>query len=642
MPLFHIHGIVAGLLAPLQAGGSVICTPGFRQLLFLDWLDELEATWYSAVPTMHAAVVGRARDRTGRIARHRLRFVRSSSAPLPLSVLHGLEAAFDVPVIEAYGMTEAAHQIASNALHPGLRKPGTVGCAAGPEIRILDDSGRVLQSGEVGEVAIRGESVFLGYEANAEANSASFSGDWFRTGDQGFLDRDGFLTLTGRIKEMVNRGGEKVSPLEVDNALLLHEGVAEAVTFAMRDPRLGEEVAAAVVLEPGSEADERALQNFVAARLSPFKVPRRIVVLDELPTGPTGKLQRVGLAEQLLLPDASPSELEREPRRFLEWELVDIWESVLDVRGVGVADDFFVLGGDSLLAAEAVARIRNLIGDHDLPLVSIVRAPTPAAMAEEALSCAGIGLSGLVPLQRNGDRVPLFLVHPGDGEVLAYPVLARRLHPDQPSYGLRAQGIDDGSSPPTSFSEMASYYVTEIRQVQPTGPYLLGGYCIGGVIASEMASQLVDSGEEVAMLILMDPRFRRPPELRYRAWLAAHRAARKVRRATRIQHRVGRQARRAARVSDQGVAAGASSPFDLLRESHAPRPTAGPALVLVSEGFERFELPDRYLESMVEGPLAWRQFKCTHPQLLLPPNVDLVAREIGATLDRLEVSRRGQ
>ena len=345
---------------------------GLPPVHFFDWLDELEPTWYTAVPSMHAGVLLRARGRSESVSRHRLRFVRSSSAALPATVHQELESVFDVPVVEAYGMTEAAHQMASNPLPPAVRKPGTVGKAAGPEVAVLDPSGRELSAGEIGEVAIRGESVFAGYEMSSDAKPFT-EGGWFRTGDEGFLDEEGYLTLRGRIKEIINRGGEKISPLEVDDALLGHQGVAQAVTFAMSDLQLGEEVAAAVVLAPDVQLDERGLQDFVAAQLAPFKVPRRILVLDELPTGATGKLQRIGLAERLGLENGASSDAGRRPYRFLEPQLIEIWESVLDTRGLDVGSDFFALGGDSILGAEAVARVRDLVGDPDLPLISIVR-----------------------------------------------------------------------------------------------------------------------------------------------------------------------------------------------------------------------------------------------------------------------------
>jgi acyl-CoA synthetase (AMP-forming)/AMP-acid ligase II len=210
-----------------------------------------------------------------------------------------LEETFSAPVIEAYGMTEAAHQMSSNPLPPEIRKPGTVGHAAGPEIAVMDESGALLPTGRTGEVVIRGPSVMTGYWANPEANAEAFRNGWFCTGDEGVIDDDGYLRLTGRLKEMINRGGEKVSPREVDEALLDHPAIAQAVTFALPHERLGEEVAAAVVLHPGEPPSEGEIRRFVARRLADFKVPRRIVFVDEIPKGPTGKLQRIGLAQRL-------------------------------------------------------------------------------------------------------------------------------------------------------------------------------------------------------------------------------------------------------------------------------------------------------------------------------------------------------
>lgn len=299
MPLFHIHGLIAGLLASLRAGGSVFCAPGFNALRFFAWLEQARPTWYTAVPTMHQAVLARAERNPEIVAGAGLRFVRSSSAALPPQVMRQLEETFDAPVVEAYAMTEAAHQMTCNPLPPRTRKPGTVGTAAGPEVAIMDPSGRLLPAGSVGEVVVRGENVTRGYEANPEANGAAFCEGWFRTGDQGVMDEDGYLTITGRLKEIINRGGEKVSPREVDEVLMDHPGVQQAVTFALPHRALGEEVAAAVVLREGAEADERELRRFAARRLADFKVPRRVLVVGEIPKGPTGKVQRIGLAQKL-------------------------------------------------------------------------------------------------------------------------------------------------------------------------------------------------------------------------------------------------------------------------------------------------------------------------------------------------------
>ena len=303
MPLFHIHGLIAAVLTSLAAGASVSCTPGFNALRFFAWLEEVKPTWYTAVPTMHQAILARAERNKAIIEAAPLRLIRSSSASLPPQVMQALEATFGAPVIESYGMTEATHQMTSNPLPPAPRYAGSVGIAAGPEVKIADNEGHFLAAGATGEVVISGPNVTPGYEANEAANAANFftvaEQRWFRTGDQGIIDEAGYLRITGRLKEIINRGGEKVSPLEVDEVLMDHPAVAQCVTFAMPHAKLGEEVAAAVVLKDGQTADERGIRDFAAERLADFKVPRKVVILDEIPKGATGKLQRIGLAEKL-------------------------------------------------------------------------------------------------------------------------------------------------------------------------------------------------------------------------------------------------------------------------------------------------------------------------------------------------------
>jgi acyl-CoA synthetase (AMP-forming)/AMP-acid ligase II len=298
MPLFHIHGLMAAVLASVGAGGAVVCTPGFDALRFFRWLDEERPTWVTAVPTMHQAILSRAERNADIIRRAPLRFLRSSSASLPGPVMQQLEAVFGCPLVESYGMTEASHQMCSNPL-AGPRKPGSVGQPAGPEVAVMADDGTLLPQGEIGEVVIRGPNVTAGYEANPEANAKAYTAGWFRTGDQGAFDEDGFLTLTGRLKELINRGGEKVSPLEVDGVLSGHPAVAQALTFAIPHAKLGEEVGAAVVLREGMACTERELRDFCAQHLTDFKVPRKVVFLPEIPKGATGKLMRIGLAEKL-------------------------------------------------------------------------------------------------------------------------------------------------------------------------------------------------------------------------------------------------------------------------------------------------------------------------------------------------------
>jgi acyl-CoA synthetase (AMP-forming)/AMP-acid ligase II len=299
MPLFHIHGLIAAVLSSLSAGASVFCTPGFNALKFFQWMDEVQPTWYTAVPTMHQAILARAPRNQESLSRVRLRFVRSSSSSLPPQVMRELEETFRCPVIEAYGMTEASHQMASNPLPPRPQKPGSVGPAAGPEMAIMAADGRLLPAGEVGEIVIRGANVTSGYVSNPSANAEAFAYGWFHTGDQGAMDEDGYFRITGRLKEIINRGGEKISPREIDEVLMDHPAVAQAVAFAIPHEKLGEDVAAAVVLKEGEQASDRDIRNFASTRLADFKVPRTLLILEEIPKGPTGKLQRIGLAQKL-------------------------------------------------------------------------------------------------------------------------------------------------------------------------------------------------------------------------------------------------------------------------------------------------------------------------------------------------------
>ena len=299
MPLFHIHGLMAGVLAPLAAGSTIYCTPGFNALKFFAWMAECKPTWVTAVPTMHQTILARAGQNKEIIAAHPLRFLRSSSSSIPPQVIAELEAVFNAPLIESYGMTEASHQMASNPLPPAVRKPGTVGKAAGPEVAIMDETGNLLPAGATGEIVIRGPNVTRGYENNPKANAEAFTNGWFRTGDQGTMDSDGYLSITGRLKEIINRGGEKISPREVDEVLMDHPAVAQVVTFAIPHDKLGEDVGAVVVLKEGKSATERELRDFLATKLADYKVPRKILFMDEIPKGATGKLQRIGLAAKL-------------------------------------------------------------------------------------------------------------------------------------------------------------------------------------------------------------------------------------------------------------------------------------------------------------------------------------------------------
>ncbi len=384
MPLFHIHGLMAGLAAPLVAGSSVLCTPGFAAPDVLGWFSDEHVTWTTAVPTMLQSLVEQGRKHPEQLPNPPLRFLRSSSASLPPLVMEDLEDVFRAPVVEAYGMTEAAHQMCSNPLPPRHRVSGSVGCAAGPEVAIMDSNGSRVPENVVGEIVIRGANVITGYDTTDQSiNDKAFTNGWFRTGDQGVIDCDGYVTLTGRLKEIINRGGEKIAPREVDEVLLDHPCVRQALCFAVPDLRLGEQIAAIVVAEPNATLQERELREFAALRLAAFKVPRRIIIVEEIPTGPTGKLQRIGLAERLELQEldaVGAPEPPTAPRNAVEQLVADWWIEILRLDTVSVFDHFLDLGGDSLLAAKLLGRARGELG-IDLSMIDFFDSPTIAAQS---------------------------------------------------------------------------------------------------------------------------------------------------------------------------------------------------------------------------------------------------------------------
>lgn len=298
MPLFHIHGLIAVLSASAKVGASVCASNGFNALKFLDLAETQNITWYSGVPTMHQAILLRAQKNSDKAKKLNLRFIRSSSASLPPAIFEQLNNIFQTPVIEAYGMTEATHQMASNPLPPAIQKPGLVGMPAGPEICIMNDKNEKLFQGEIGEICIKGDNVTNGYENNPEANKQSFVNDWFRTGDEGFFDEDGYLKISGRLKEIINKGGEKISPLEVDNILMDFPPIDQALCFGYKDKMLGEDIAVAIKLKENKSCTEDDIKSYANEKLAKFKIPKKIFIVEDIPKGATGKLQRIGLAKK--------------------------------------------------------------------------------------------------------------------------------------------------------------------------------------------------------------------------------------------------------------------------------------------------------------------------------------------------------
>jgi acyl-CoA synthetase (AMP-forming)/AMP-acid ligase II len=412
LPLFHGHGLHNTLMASLAAGASVVCTPGWDIDRFFLWLREFHPTWYSAVSAIHQAILGDARNNRRRLAECGLRFVRSGSAPLPAAVLMQLEATFEAPVIEYYAMTETSSTpIACNPLPPGRRKVGSAGVPVSLDVAIMDEGGALLTDGQRGEIVVRGAGVMPGYYRDPMSSKAAFAGDWFKTGDMGYFDEDGYLFLTGRVREVINRGGEKIAPQEVDEVLLQHPAVAEAVTFAVPHRTLGQDVASAVVLRANASATPREIRRFAIGRVADFKIPRQVLILDKIPKGPTGKFQRIGLAAKLGVVAAhSRRQAFVRARTPLEKLLCERWAEILEIKRIGIDDDFFASGGDSLLAIRVLAHIYELAG-VEFNISKLFEAPTVSEVARylEPMMHAGqypVRVSATTSAARGNGTVP--------------------------------------------------------------------------------------------------------------------------------------------------------------------------------------------------------------------------------------------
>ncbi len=374
LPLFHGHGLISGVIAALAAGSSVVCTAGFDAAALFGWLTEFRPTWYTAVPAIHRAVLSAAEKDPQNARQSSLRLIRSASSTLPAKMLRGLESAFGVPVIDTFGMTETATQIAANPLD--RRKLGSVGRSAGAEITILDADGHRVASGERGEIALRGPTITRGYDNDAAATREAFRGGWFRTGDLGYLDEDGYLFIVGRIKEVINRGGQKIAPGEVEEVLLSHPDVVDAAVFSIPHPRLGADVAAAVVLRHRARVSAPKLRDFVRKRLASFKVPGFIRIVTEIPKGAGGKIKRAELATALSL----TRPIARAPRSKLERQIAKVWADLFDIEEIGVDQDIFALGVDSITVTQLISRLREQFG-VDLSFKDIFAVPTVAGLA---------------------------------------------------------------------------------------------------------------------------------------------------------------------------------------------------------------------------------------------------------------------
>lgn len=507
MPLCYANGLYSGTITPLTAGGSVIYPVVFEIESFFRCLLDLAPTWYTGGATYQQVIVDWLRRRPDAAAGHSLRFVRSGSSPLPAQVHDELERLLDIPVTEGYAASEVGVITANPPC--SRRKRGTVGLPGDEDVAVMDERGSPLPPGEVGEVWARGPTVFNGYEDDPEANREAFRNGWFRTGDLGSFDVDGYLTLTGRLKEMINRGGEKVSPAEVDAALLEHPAVHEAAAFGIPHPTLGEEVAAAVKLRRAEDVSESDLRRFLLERLTAFKVPRRIEFVAELPKGPTGKPLRGALAE-LLRPHTQPDSAvsPEDTPQPLETILLKVWRQALGRDDLGLDDDFFLLGGNSLSAVDLLTGIEEELR-LQMPLSSLIETPTVREFArclqkQEWLDRHAATTGDLIGVNLHGSQTPLFAVCGRYGHAFRFLPVGRELGGDQPLYGLQPPDMDWEAAGCHTIPQIAAHYIDRITSVQSQGPYRLFGSSFGGLVVFEIALQLQAAGQEIELLAVLD------------------------------------------------------------------------------------------------------------------------------------------
>jgi oxalate---CoA ligase len=509
--LSHAAGPDA-IFAQLVSGGSIFCTPGFREDGFVAWLDAFRPTWFLATPTVHRAILLAVKQVKPELFAQ-VKFVRTGGAPADSELIQLIEQRFGVPVLEGYGLAEVP-TVTRNRL--SWRKPGSVGRSTGPQIAIQDESGTFLPADAEGEVVLRGPTVMAAYLDNPEANREAFHEGWFRTGDIGRIDADGFLFLAGRRKELINRGAKKIFPQEVDDALIRHPAVADAATFAIPHRSLGEDVAACAILREGERVSERELREFVSERLAPFKVPRRIFFVPSIPKTASGKPKRLELTrrfgEELAaarrIVDAGP-ETSTQPTET-EALLLAIWAVVLGIERPRVDDDFFDLGGDSLSAASMLRRVLDSVGRGHEQFVQaeFLNRPTVTSLAQILSSrpetSPGPELSNpTVVFRSGGGRTPFFLFCNSLTEAYQLRHLSLRLGPDQPFAAFCPPEPVRGNRLLT-VENLAEESRASIRAVRPSGPYILGAYCGAAPLAYETALQLMAEGEQVPVLMLFD------------------------------------------------------------------------------------------------------------------------------------------
>ena len=508
VPHFHLLGVIGTLLAPLSCGGTVICTRDFIAPDFLPLLKNSRPTFYCAGPAHHQAILHELKKVPPQeLKNHSLRYIRSVSAPLAASVRQELETLLGIPVIDSYAMTESPNITFNNPM-----KEGSVGFPIIESLAIMDDNGTRLKTFEQGEVAVQGEVVFGGYEDAPDKNASAFINGWFMTGDVGYLDGEGYLYLTGRKNELINKGGEKISPVEIDQILMTHPDVRQAMAFRIHDDVLGEDIAAMVVLE-NQKTTEEDLRRFLLDHLVAFKVPRRIFVVDEIPRGPTGKLQRfigteryhAGTFDDTQTHGITSEQVSLEVSLNQE-KLMQIWKDILDIASLTPDDDFFRCGGNSLTAIELLVKIQrafHLTIEPD----TIYRYPTIRQQALIITQKTGNREHYhplIVPIRGEGTLPPLFCIHPLGGWIGKYQEISPFFDRARPVFGIRAKGFEATEKPSLTIGEAVRDYADAIKTVQKEGPYHLMGYSAGGIYAFELACLFQSRGEQVNFLGIID------------------------------------------------------------------------------------------------------------------------------------------
>jgi oxalate---CoA ligase len=516
---FHVGGLVDLLLVPLASGGSVLCAGGFNAQRLLELVGKHDITWFQAVPTTLHELSVQARRSQRQVSSTRLRFIRSVAAALSPTLMEEIEGLFDVPVLQTFGMTEAGPLITTNRLPPGRRKAGSVGSPAGPNVKVVGPDGDELPPGVAGKIMIHGENVFSGYEDAPEANKDSFQDGWFYTGDNGYFDPDGFLFLTGRTKEMINRGGEKISPQEIDDVLQLHPKIAQAAAFSVKHQTLGEDVGVAVVLKSGQKLSAAEIRAHVAKHLVSFKIPQRINFLDKMPRDHVGRINRAALAAQ------AETNTGLTKRENIERRIARIWAAELNLPFVAPDENFFEIGGDSLagvrilLAIEAefnhrlsphvwasistvteMAAVlrRDLAADDSKPQVAAKRLSIPDELFRIIGMVMSSGVIKSMPddptikvLNPTGKKVPLVWVfNSPDREMTG---LSHYWNSDRPLLGLYSGSRQIPNTEDTR-KQIAAFYCDRLLELFPDGNFYLAGNCRGGIIAHMILRSLNECG----------------------------------------------------------------------------------------------------------------------------------------------------